>query len=462
MPRRPLCFVLMPPGKKPDPSRPGQLIDFEALYLGAVEPGIEDAGMEAVRAREELAVGAIHRPTLERLLLCNFAVVELSLPGANALYAMGLRQANRPDTTLPVFADHTGAPFDVATLRAMPYRLGPRNESGEAEIKALRQAVAERLKELHAETFSREDALFELLERHGGHDKTDVFRERVIYDEERKRQLAQARALEPKEAAIAELSRIEQDLGPFDDVEAGVLVDLYLSYRALGAFAQMLALHDQMPVSVRRSVLVREQRAFALNRLAAGAQGNRARREEAIALLQEVLGERGPNPETLGILGRIYKDRWQEAVEAGAAAEARGHLGQAIDAYRGGFEADCRDAYPGINAVTLLDVDGEPEALRLRDRLMPVVQFAVERRLSDGTTDYWDSATLLELAIVNDDEERARRMADQALAAVRESWEPATTARTLGLIARARRERNAATGWLDQIIAELERRAARE
>ena len=58
-------------------------------------------------------------------------------------------------------------------------------------------------------------------------------------------------------------------------------------------------------------------------------------------------------------LGRIHKDLWQEALAAGRAIEARGHLKRAIDAYVMGFQADWRDAYPGVNAVTLLDVEGE-------------------------------------------------------------------------------------------------------
>ena len=43
-----------------------------------------------------------------------------------------------------------------------------------------------------------------------------------------------------------------------------------------------------------------------------------------------------------------------------------------------GFMADQRDAYPGINAVTLLDIKGDEAALAQKDRLLPVVKFAVE------------------------------------------------------------------------------------
>ena len=47
---RPLCFVLMPFGKKPDAS--GRQIDFDAVYTDLIVPAIEAAGLESVRADE--------------------------------------------------------------------------------------------------------------------------------------------------------------------------------------------------------------------------------------------------------------------------------------------------------------------------------------------------------------------------------------------------------------------------
>ena len=101
-----------------------------------------------------------------------------------------------------------------------------------------------------------------------------------------------------------------------------------------------------MPEPVRRTVLVREQ--YGLRSTAPSA----ARRPSS---LLELIEDHGPSSETLGLLGRVYKDRW-EAAREGSVLRAEGHLDQAIDAYRRGFEADWRDAYPGINAVTLMEI----------------------------------------------------------------------------------------------------------
>ena len=109
----------------------------------------------------------------------------------------------------------------------------------------------------------------------------------------------------------------------------------------------MIRLVEAMPEPVRRTVLVREQYGFALNRA--------GRSEEAEKVLLGVVDDHGPSSETLGLLGRVYKDRW-EAEREGSVLRAEGHLEQAIDAYRRGFEADWRDAYPGVNAVTLMEI----------------------------------------------------------------------------------------------------------
>ena len=70
-----------------------------------------------------------------------------------------------------------------------------------------------------------------------------------------------------------------------------------------------------------------------------------------------------------------------------------------------GFEADWRDAYPGVNALTLMTLNN-PADKRIAT-LAPVVRFAVERKMARGIPDYWDHATLLELAVMAGDFEEA-------------------------------------------------------
>jgi hypothetical protein len=146
-----------------------------------------------------------------------------------------------------------------------------------------------------------------------------------------------------------------------------------------------------------------------------------------------------------------------DAEAAGDETLARDYLDRAIAAYLEGFESDWRDAYPGINAVTLMELR-EPPDPRRRD-LLPVVRYAAERRLAAGAPDYWDHATLLELAVLARDQEAAAGALETALGAVREPWEPESTANNLALIRRARQRRGEADPWAKDLEDALLSRA---
>lgn len=116
--KKPLCFVLMPFGKKPDAV--GNTVDFDRIYHQIIAPAIKQAGLETIRADEEMAGGIIHKPMFERLILCEYAVADLTTANANVFYELGLRHAVRPWSTVLIFAEGGRLPFDVAMLRALP------------------------------------------------------------------------------------------------------------------------------------------------------------------------------------------------------------------------------------------------------------------------------------------------------------------------------------------------------
>jgi hypothetical protein len=195
--------------------------------------------------------------------------------------------------------------------------------------------------------------------------------------------------------------------------------------------------------------MVQEQLGLALNRAGRG--------DEAERVLLDVIAQQGPSSETYGILGRVYKDRWEATLANGDRFAAAGALTKAIDAYLRGFEADWRDAYPGINAVTLMTLAEPPDPRRAA--LLPVVSYAVERRIAAGKPDYWDHATRLELAVLAGDQAAAEAALGNALVAVREHWEPETTARNLRLIRAARERRAEPSAWLLDVEQALVRRS---
>ncbi len=444
-PLRPLCFVLMPFGTKQDAS--GMSLNFDAIFSALIAPAIEDAGLEPIRADQEMTGGIIHKPMFERLLLCDYAVADLTLANPNVFYELGVRHAVRPWSTVLIFAKGGSLPFDLSMVRALPYALDPSGlPSGADETRA---ALAERLRS--AREASTDSPVFQLVEQYPAPDlkhlKTDVFRDRARYSESVKGRLARARE-EGKEGANA-LRSLQKELGPLEDVESGILVDLFLSYRAVEAHEDMVSLVEQMPEPLAVTPMIQEQLGFALNRS--------KRRDEAERVLTSLIERRGPSSETYGLLGRVYKDMWEDSKGANEEFLARGWLEKAIDTYLKGFEADWRDAYPGVNAVTLMEIHEPPDSRR--EQLLPVVKYAVERKIARGDPDYWDQATLLELAVLAEDEEASIAAMTKALPIAREPWEPDTTANNLRLIRQARTDRGESLPWAEGIERALRARA---
>lgn len=430
----PLCFVLMPFGQKPAPD--GSIVDFDKVYANLIAPAIVAAKLEPIRADQETTGGIIHKAMFERLILCPFAIADLTLANANVFYELGVRHAFRPATTVQLFAEGSRLPFDVQMLRTIPYHLGKDGAPDPIALDASQKAIVTFLQQ--ARDGSNDSPIFQLLDKLAApnvdHLKTDVFREQVQYSETMKSRLAAARKAGP-DAVRA----VEEDISDLAAIDSGVLIDILLSYRATKAWADMVAFAGRIPAPLTQTVLVREQVAFALNRL--------GQSEDAEGVLRKLLEERGPSSETYGLLGRVYKDRWEKALKQ--TLIAREYLAQAIDAYLKGFEADWRDAYPGINAVTLMELADPPDERRLK--IAPVVRYAVEQKIAKGNPDYWDYATLVELAVLTMDEAEAGKWLGKALISVREKWEPETTCRNLRLIRESREKKGVLPPWLLEV-----------
>src|ERR1019366_3007393 len=114
--------------------------------------------------------------------------------------------------------------------------------------------------------------------------------------------LRQARA-EVHGKDIIALDAVRTELNDIGTVEAGIVIDLFLSYRGANAFDKMIGLYREMD-----PVLAREQYAFALNRA--------GQSDDAEGVLRKLIEDRGPSSETYGLLGRVYKDRWEAARKA--------------------------------------------------------------------------------------------------------------------------------------------------
>ncbi len=422
----PVCFVAMPYGEK-------EGIDFDRLYNEAIRPAIQDVGLTAMRADEDPeAGGLIHAKMLSRLQLSEFVVADLSTKNANVFYELGVRHGAGRRSTILLWGSDGEPPIDVA-----PY-LQVRYATTETDgIQKLREDLTQRLRQAReaartAPNWSDNPLVQLFIEDSEGskrlaHAKADLFRDLVTYDENVKRELADARSLEDLDEAFEQIRNVQMRYTDLATVEPGILVDLMLSYRHVKKWDAMIRLVELMPLDLRTSIFVREQTAFALNRRNQGHD-----RQETLAIL-ETLNDQRESSETLSLTGRVYKDLWDQARTKNA-TKALGYLRKAIDTYERGFLADPRDAYPGINAATLNHVLDTAKSRKRRDELLVVVRFAIESRLRDAPT-YWDYATLVEAATLQTRYDDAEDQLANALACDHEQFAIGTTARNLELIA---------------------------
>ena len=428
---KPLVFVAMPFGRKRDPQTAVD-VDFDAVYERGIRPAIGRFDLECVRADEERTGGVIHLAMFERLLLAEIAIVDVTLQNANVFYELGVRHAARPRSTIIIRAGDAPLPFDVGLLRVLPYTL----DAGvlqPAAAAALNDALAAKIEYALAELEVKDSPLFQLIPNFPGielpHEVTENFRDRARAVDALRERLAAARRL-PGEESTPAIRAIEDEIGPVTEANAEVLVDVVLSYRDVKAWDAMIALVERFPRAIlARTPTLREQYALALNRR--NALGDRSR---AVEVVEEVVRQTGDNPETCGIAGRIYKDLYAEALQRNERARATGYLDAATEWYRRGFTADPRDYYPGVNLATLLALaDTEESRAELRG-IAPAVSFAVARMGGLKSRDYWQVATVLEVAVLDNDHALAERALARLLSTEHAPWMRETTANNLRLL----------------------------
>ena len=336
-----LCFVDMPFGQKPD-LQSGVVVDFDQIYNEAIKPAIEECGLEALRGDEERTGGIIHSAMFARLLLSEFVVADLTLANANVFYELGIRHAAKPFTTVPIFANISALPFDVALVRAVGYQL-KKGKLTKAAAEKLKSQLAKRLCDAISGATINDSPLFQLIPKFPGVDLpeevTETFKDRIKDAEEFREILSAARSQRTHQEKREALLKIQREWGDLKTVRRSVLIDLLFSFRDAEGFDEMVDLYNAFPDYLKDYVVAKQQVALAFNR-----RKKPGDREEALRILDGLLKNRGRDPETLGIKGRIHKDMYTEAAQA-KKITTTAVLDDAIDAYTKGFESDPRDYY---------------------------------------------------------------------------------------------------------------------
>src|SRR5262245_2751541 len=168
----------MPFGKKMDAA--GRLTNFDSVYAQIIAPAIERARLKPIRADEEKVGGTIHKPMFERLMLCHYAVADITGANPNVFYELGIRHAMRPRSTVIVFGEGTVLPFDIALVRGIAYKTDGAGEP--VEVEATLAAIADQLVLARGNPYD-DSPIFQLVEGAPrwdvDHIKTDIFRRAV-------------------------------------------------------------------------------------------------------------------------------------------------------------------------------------------------------------------------------------------------------------------------------------------
>ena len=442
------AFVVRPFGTKHD-------INFEDVHKYLIAPALAACDIQGNTTEVFMQAGSIRADMFQQLLVADIVVADISIHNANVFYELGIRHAAKPFTTVPILANVSTLPFDVALVRAVGYQL----EDGkltETSAQQLRTELAKRLRAAIDGVAANDSPLFQLIPNFPGidlpDDVTETFKDRLQYLEQFRETLATARSQSTSQEKRDALLKIQSDLGDLKVVPRSVLIELMSSFRDAEAFEELVALYNAFPDNLKDYIAAKQQYALALNR-----RNKPGDREKALKLLDDLLKNRGADSETLGIKGRIHKDIYKEAAQA-KKITAIAALDDAISAYTKGFESDPRDYYPGVNAINLLVQKGDEEALKEVERLLPLVSFAVARRGGASSSDYWDLATVLELACIGEDWVLASRVLPRAILAATASFQTATTIGNLRLLKQSRERTGREVTELEDILNELSAR----
>jgi hypothetical protein len=169
---------------------------------------------------------------------------------------------------------------------------------------------------------------------------------------------------------------------------------------------EALTMLEQVEAQFPRAIRPKQLRALALARRAAKAKDPDGL-SEAQSILADLYAAGERDPETLGIFGRTWMDRYQADQDANSLRKSR-------DLYAEAFEHARDDYYTGINAATKSVLLGAPEDVDKARDFAKRVEEIVGTRAWPG--DYWKTATAAEASLIGKDYAKAAELYRAAIA----------------------------------------------
>lgn len=415
---KPLCFMVMPYGRKPSQVEPGKgpaEIDFNALWDRAYVPVITGLGYEPVRADQDLGA-LIIKEMLERLYFADLVLADMTIPNANVYYEVGIRHASRDSGCVLLAADWSKQMFDLAQMRMIRYPL-PEGEVTVATAAVIRQAITDGIGSLKDGRSPMHESL------PGFPAEPDPAAASTMRE-----QLGALSAFQAEVRAVRSAPRADRMasalrlLDAHSRVAAQPVVALSLLRMLIEAvdkpadWPHVLQYIDRLPPKIREIAEIREQRALAVSET--------GQPTEAVGALEELVRIAGPSPERLGLLGGRYKRLMKAASDP---AERLRYLAKAIDNYEQGMRLDLNEYYCASNLPRLYRERGRKGDEERAQSTLHLVVAACDRALRRGVLDEWLRPTLLGAAFDAADADKAEELLPDIVAEGAARWKLTST-----------------------------------
>jgi tetratricopeptide (TPR) repeat protein len=349
------CFVVIGFGTKTDYAN-GRVLNLDRTYTKLIKPALDRVGVHCFRAIDVNRAGGIDEIMYHWLYEADMVVADLSTLNANVFYELGVRHAQKPNTTLVIAESEmmSRIPFDLSHTVIHAYEhLG--EDISDEETERFVDHLASTVQAILDNPIDRDSPVYTHLRGMTPPEYTDV--EKRIAELEKEREADADDIRKQSLAMIVETAEAAKNRGDYDS--------------AIGLFQAAIAQNESDIFLRQRLALVTYKRkerdgddAAAITAL-----------EEAERALAFCEPETSTDPETLGLAGAIHKRLWERTGEDK-------HLEKSIGFYERGFYVK-QDYYNGINVAFLYTL----KALQTDDDFDAIVYYGhgnlIRERVAD-------------------------------------------------------------------------------
>jgi tetratricopeptide (TPR) repeat protein len=390
-------------------------IDFDALWEKAYFPALSKR-YDPVRADQDLGA-LIIKEMIERLVIADLVLADVTIPNANVYYELGIRHAAKQFRCVMIAAENSSQLFDITQMPQLRYQLK------EGAIKpATAKGVKKEIERLLNKFEKGESPVWQSVP--GYPDDIDVrsatsfkkFARGLFQFDTRIREAQLVRGKKKKKACI---ENVVQDYKSLSESNLGVAMKLLYLIRDNLDWEDVIEFINSMNEEFKNMPKTREQLYLA--------KSKSGEHFGAIAALEMLLEEYGETSETHGLLGGRYRKLYQVAKTK---AEKKKYLDLAIEHYQKGMEADLNDYYPSSNLARLYRTRKARGDSELAKRALEVTKLACRRAMRVDPDDVWGRPTLIGVAFDEGDIPAAKRLLEEIKREGPAKWRIDTTVET--------------------------------